>query len=150
MLKSFVLVSCLSLTAMAQSPQCSGVHVWYSLANDSNSNWSIQISRLYENNISFVDENCTPLNLSEKLNLNPKETRHVGMTVTEAKGFDATYSFMGVQSATSQGQLLLPKSVSACVFLVAPYAPAQMDRLDWRLNNADCYSDHYGTEMHFK
>ena len=141
-----------SLSAYAaQTPTCADVHVWYSLANDSQANWSVQIARLYENNISFLDENCTELDLNQKIVISPAQTRYVGMKVDVEKGFTATYSFMGVNTGTSSnGNLQIPKGVATCAFLVAPYAPGQMDRVDWRMNNADCYSNNLGTEMHFK
>jgi hypothetical protein len=139
-----------NLPANAQAPQCYSVHVWYSLTNDSKDNWAVQIARLYENNISFVDENCQPIDINQKLLLSPNQTIKVGMTVETEKGFYATYSFMGVNLGNNfSGAVKLPQGVGACSFLIAPYAPGQMHRLDWKLNNADCYSTDYGTNMHF-
>lgn len=141
-----------SVAAYAQAPTCSNVHVWYSLANDSQSNWAVQIARLYENNISFVDETCTELDINQKITLSPTQTRYIGMVVDVEKGFYATYSFMGVNtgSTATGGNLQIPKGIATCAFFVAPYAPGQMDRVDWKMNNADCYANNYGTEMHFK
>ncbi len=148
---SIILSTLFSLTAHAEPQNCPGVHVWYSLANESQSKWAVQVARIYENNISFVDENCSDLNLDNKLELSPSETRYVGMKVNAEKGFYATYSFMGVNlGSNGRGALQIPKGVASCAFFVAPYAPGQMDRVDWKTNNADCYANNYGTEMHFK
>lgn len=133
------------------APKCDGVHVWYSLINDSKTDWSIQISQIYENNISFVDEQCQKLDFSKKIDLSPNQLRYVGMRVDTPKGFSATYSFFGVQTGPNSGTVFtVPRQIPACGFFVAPYAPAQMDRMDWNLNNGDCYSQGYGTEMHFR
>lgn len=140
-----------SFAANAQTPTCDNVHVWYSLSNDSQSNWAVQIARLYENNISFVDENCVELDLNQKMTIAPAQMRYAGMKVNVAKGFYATYAFTGVNIGNSTGDTLqIPKGVATCAFFVAPYAPGQMDRVDWKTNNADCYANNFGTEMHFK
>ena len=98
-----------------------------------------------------MDENCADINLDEKFVLSASQTRSVGMKVNVEKGFYATYSFMGVQTENNLSEnLQAPKGIASCAFFVAPYAPGQMDRVDWKINNADCYANNYGTEMHFK
>ena len=143
-------LACLTaFSAYAATPNCPDVHVWYTMTNDSTDPWSVQISRLYENNISFVDENCADVDLSSKIALAPSTTKQVGMKVDKETGFFSTYSFMGVKN-TSGLTAQIPRGIAACAFLVAPYGPGQMDRLDWQMNNSNCYSTQYGTEMHFQ
>ncbi|WP_186643869.1 hypothetical protein [Fluviispira vulneris] len=140
-----------SLNAFAQNPQCNPkVHVWYTLQNDSQTEWLVQISRLYENNISFVDSSCAPIdNINQKISLQPHEVKKVGMVVNVSKGFNSTYSFMGVRN-DAQPNPMLSKGRVSCIFIVAPYGPGQMDRYDIRSNNADCYSTNYGMNLYFK
>lgn len=132
----------------AQPPACQDVHVWYSIVNDARVNWSVQIARLYENNISFVDEACSDLDITHKFDLSPSQTRYLGMKVNVEKGFSAAYSFMGVASAANPNAG--SRGRPACLFAIAPYGPGQMNRIDWKINNADCIANNYGTDMHFK
>lgn len=149
--KSLLPLMLASTSAFAQPPSCPNVHVWYSLTNDSSANWAVQVSRLYENNIAFIDELCLPIILDNKVTIKPAETRYLGMVVQSAKGFYATYAFMGVNVGNpSSMNTMIPKGVPACTFVVAPFGPGQMDRVDWKTNNADCYANNLGTEMHFK
>ncbi len=142
---------CVTSSVHAQTPTCPNVHVWYTLNNDSGSSWAIQVAGLYENNISFVDENCAPINLDNKVIIIPGLARYFGMKVNSDTGFYATYSFMGVKVPNSSSvNAQIPKGVPACAFVVAPYGPGQMDRVDWKTNNADCYAQNLGTELHFK
>lgn len=125
------------------------VHVWYTINNKDNKyNWFLQISRVYENNIIFVDESCNPVDLNQKIEIPINTTRKFGMIVTEAKSFNSIYSFTGVRN--DEELIKVPNRKKTCIFVVAPYGPGQMDRVDWKLNNADCFSDNFGTEINFK
>lgn len=126
------------------------VHVWYSLKNqDTKYEWDIQISRLYEDNIGFVDENCNLLSWNKKITLQPNTARKVGMVVFVEKNFSSTYAFMGVRKDETLAQPP-PVRKYACIFVVAPYGPRAMDRMDWKMNSSDCFATDYGTEMFFK
>ncbi|KAB8033763.1 hypothetical protein [Fluviispira multicolorata] len=152
MKKSLLLLSSalFSMSAFAQNPSCQPkVHVWYSLKNDSQSEWFVQLSRLYENNISFVDANCQPIDINQKLSLQANELKKLGMVVNMAKGFNSTYAFMGVRN-DPQPNPMLSKGRVSCIFIVAPYGPGQMDRYDIKANNSDCQSTDYGTKLYFK
>lgn len=146
-----MVLSAASSAAFAQVPSCPNVHVWYALNNASSTIWFVQVARLYENNISFVDESCTELDLNQKIELMASSTRYVGMKIDKETGFNATYSFMGVRGRNpSPGKFGIPKGTAACAFIVAPYGPGQMDRVDWKTNNADCYATQYGTSLYFQ
>jgi hypothetical protein len=126
------------------------VHVWYSLnSKDTKYNWDIQISRLYENNVGFVDETCALLSLDRKIVLQPNTTKKVGMVVFTEKNFASTYAFMGVRKDEALAQPP-PVRKYACIFVVAPYGPRAMDRMDWKMNSSDCSATDYGTVMNFK
>lgn len=126
------------------------VHVWYSLASeDTKYNWDVQISKMYENNIGFVDENCIMFNENAKITLLPNSVKKVGMIVLEEKNFSSIYAFTGVRKDSALIQSP-PVRKNSCIFVIAPYGPGQMDRMDWKMNNADCSARNYGTEIVFK
>ncbi len=135
------------LLALAENPTCPGVKIWYHFINDSQSQWIIQVSHIFDNTISFVDEGCAEWNPNHQMILTPSQNRAIGMKVNLEKSDFAAYSFMGVNVRKDIAE---QKDFPACSFFVAPYAEGKMDRLDWKLNNADCYSKNYGLEMHFK
>lgn len=124
------------------------VHVWYTLKNLSELPWNIQIAQLYENNISFVDSDCSPLQINKKISLAPQEVKKVGMIVQVRKGFSAIYSFTGVREE------VFPETSSKdrmyCLFIIAPYGPKQMNKHSLNINNADCFVTDYGTNFTFK
>lgn len=125
------------------------VHVWYSFTNlDTKYSWLMQISNIFENNIGFVDENCHMLDVTQKLELPSNSGKKIGMVVLEEKSFQSIYSFIGVRN--DEAIKIVPNKKTACLFVVAPYGPGQMDRTDWKLNNSDCYATDYGTKIYFK
>lgn len=125
------------------------VHVWYSFTNlDAKYPWFMQISTIFENNLGFVDENCQFLNTSQKLEISPNSVKKVGMVVLEDKSFQSMYSFLGVRN--DEALWKVPNRKMACLFVVAPYGPGQMDRVDWKFNNADCSATDYGTKIYFR
>jgi hypothetical protein len=142
----------------SQNPDCTvylngttpkRVHVWYSLSSkDPTYNWFVQISRNYEDNISFVDENCANIDLNQKIVIQPNTTKKVGMVVEVAKSFNSIYSFTGVRNDPALGRV--PNRKMMCMFVVAPYDARQMDRMDWKLNSADCSATDFGTQLFFK
>lgn len=141
-----------------QGPDCSiklksgeykKIHVWYTLNNlDTQNSWFVQIARLYGNNISFYDETCKRVYLSNAIELPANSTKKVGLLILESKAFSSMYAFTGVSNDAELYSI--PNNKKACVFAIAPYGPRQMDRIDWRLNNADCYSDNYSMTVNFK
>ncbi len=131
------------------------VHVWYSLHNkDSNNSWYIQISRNFENNISFVDESCNKINIDDKIELQANTSRKVGMLVEFERSFNSIYSFTAKKIDTDfykpQGITNYPIRRKTCIITVAPYGARQMESAILKYNNADCYAINYGTDMFFK
>ena len=132
-----------------QYPNCASVHVWYTLNNkDPKYSWYIQISRLFENNINFLDENCNKINMNKKIEIPSNHTRIVGMEVTTPKSFNTIYSFTGVRN--DEALPLVPNNKYACIYVISAYGPGQLNRMDWKLNNADCVSSNLGTQIDFK
>ncbi|APJ03571.1 hypothetical protein [Silvanigrella aquatica] len=151
------LAQTLSRSVATENPLCEininnemkKIHVWYSLNNlDHINSWKVQVARLYENNIDFYDETCNKIKLSDAIEVLPNSTKKVGMLVRVARSFNSIYSFTGVSQ--DENLVQVPNNKKACVFVVAPYGPRQMDRMDWRLNNGDCYSTNYGLDLYFK
>ena len=131
------------------------VHVWYTLNNkDTNNNWYVQISRNFENNISFVDESCNPFDFNQKIELLANTSRKVGMLVEFDRSFNSIYSFTAKKIDTDfykpQGITDNPIRRKTCIITVAPYGARQMESSIVKFNNADCYATEYGTEMFFK
>ena len=125
------------------------VHVWYTFSNtDQKYSWYLQIAKVFENNIAFVDENCNFLDTDQKIELSMNSSKKVGMAVLEEKAFNSIYSFIGIRN--DENLRIVPNKKTACLFVIAPYGPGQMDRTDWKLNNADCVATDYGTKIQFK
>ncbi len=125
------------------------VHVWYTFSNaDQKYSWYLQVSKIFENNIAFVDENCNIFEPEQKIELAVSSSRKVGMAVLEEKTFNSIYSFIGIRN--DENLRIVPNKKTACLFVIAPYGPGQMDRTDWKLNNADCFATDYGTKIYFK
>ncbi|KAB8029110.1 hypothetical protein [Fluviispira multicolorata] len=134
---------------IAQEPNCSSVHVWYTLNNkDMKYSWYIQISRLFEDNINFLDESCNRIDINNKIEIPPNRTRKVGMEVTTEKSFNSIYSFTAVRNDEALARV--PNYKYACIFVISAYGPGQLNRMDWRLNNADCVSSYLGTQYDLK
>ncbi|WP_186647126.1 hypothetical protein [Fluviispira vulneris] len=134
---------------VTQEPNCPSVHVWYTLNNkDLNYSWFVQISRLYEDNVNFLDESCNQIDINNKFEILPNRTRKVGMEVTIEKSFNSIYSFTAVRN---DGALTrVPNHKYACIFVISAYGPGQLNRMDWRQNNADCVASNLGTQYDLK
>ncbi|WGL59609.1 hypothetical protein QEJ31_13845 [Pigmentibacter sp. JX0631] len=125
------------------------VHVWYTFSNlDAKYAWFMQVANIYENNIGFVDENCHFIDPKQKIEIPVNALKKIGMVVLEEKSFQSIYSFIGVRN--DDAIKIVPNKKTACLFVVAPYGPGQMDRTDWKLNNSDCFATDYGTKIYFK
>ncbi len=113
-----------------------------------NYGWFIQISRLYEDNVNFLDESCNQIDINNKFEIPPNRTRKVGMEVTTEKSFNSIYSFTAVRN---DGALaLVPNHKYACIFVISAYGPGQLNRMDWRQNNADCVVSNLCTHYDLK
>jgi hypothetical protein len=124
------------------------VHVWFTLVNnDPAYKWNIQLSTLYENNIIFVDDKCREIKINKIFIIEKSESKRVGLIVNKKKFFQSIYSITAIRN---DGEIAkTPNYKMACIFIISAYAPGQFNRIDWKMNNADCYTKNYGTEMYF-
>ncbi|WP_338637581.1 hypothetical protein [Spirobacillus cienkowskii] len=124
------------------------VHVWFTLVNnDPTYHWNIQLATLYENNIKFVDDKCKEIKINKIFNIENLKNKKIGLIVNKEKFFQSIYSITAVRN---DGEIWkVPNNKMACIFIISAYAPGKFNRMDWKMNNADCYTKNYETEIYF-
>lgn len=152
MLKLFCINLCFfasAVFALETPTDCQDVHVWYQIKNESDKTWRLEISTINAKNLRFIDEKCQEIG-DNGIEIQAGKTALAGMQIKSLSGFTSLVLFSGIEHAQGAPHLENPRLQKKCIIMVEAYGPAMMNKMDWNMNNSDCYSKNQNSEIYLK